>query len=113
VDEKVRKWAESEIISYLLDPDVDSYNRYRIVHHIVKRPELVDRWWSYLKHGVVGEFLEAQAFELNITAILLMTELNMDMETIEASVRALCPAADTFPIENALLYAEEIVSGIQ
>ncbi|MCL5031429.1 MAG: RNA-directed DNA polymerase [Bacteroidetes bacterium] len=114
IPDETRNKAKEKLFELLKNPEVCTYGKYRLIHHLVKLRGSNTNYSRYVDSMSTDEkeqlknisisFLNKPAFELNIVSLYLLRILGDVKENLEKLVneKALKPIAD--PIKNALSY---------
>ncbi|HBA38587.1 MAG TPA: hypothetical protein DCZ05_02240 [Deltaproteobacteria bacterium] len=108
----IQQRARDIILALLVDDSVNSYSRYRLLHHIVKRRQTRrGRLFRFVDHFSADErrriedllfrYLAAPAFELNLLALYVFRILGRSAPELRRIVSEHCRAGCD-PIRNAL-----------
>lgn len=117
VDEKVSKRSVEILAETLLNPKMNSYTRYRILHYLTKSENKNNNHkpyiYSFLPHDrdwfidLCKQFLSEPAIECNIIAIQTLKTLGFGKDEISQLVGKHCIKPLAQPIQNALLHISE------
>lgn len=117
VDEKVSKRAVEILAETLLDPKINSYNRYRILYFLINSRNKNNNYQPYLKRflphnkdwfvDLCKQFLSEPAIECNTIAIQTLRTLGFGKDEISQFVGKHCIKPLAQPIENTLHHISE------
>ena len=107
--------ARNAILNILADPYVNSYAKYRILHHLIKprvrRDSQEYRYLHWLSSAhltrlcdILPNLLSVSDFELVIAALYTYRVLGKSVEDLLGLVHMCVPASDAEPYKNVLYY---------
>lgn len=116
VPKEAQNYARSLLFQALEDDSVNSYVKYRMLHHLVKTPQFENnkKYLDMLNKSelerlinLLPSLLQQPAFELNITGLYILNLLGHSESEIQDYVKKYIPKPVGDPIKNAMSIIRE------
>jgi len=108
--------AQRILLESLRSDEVDSYSKYRLIHHLVKRHgkdpkfRFLDQFSESQRNefiGAIPDLLRQPAFELNIIGLYALRVFGMSFDELQEYTNSYMPRPIGEPIKKALSYIRE------